>query len=184
MSQRKIRPIVSMVIVLVLTFGGITPAFAAPPANDSFNSAIAIGSLPFTTTQDTSEATVAGDDPTECHNNGSTWYAFTPGTDMLILADTVGSDYDTTLAVYTGTQGALTLVPGACNDDFHGLQSQVEFNATSGTTYYFLLGFCCGTGSNGGGNLVFSVYEEAPPANDHFAASETVASLPFSGTVE
>lgn len=184
MSHKKIRPLVSMIIVLVLTFGGITPVFAAPPANDNFNSAIDIGPLPFTTTQNTSEATVAGDDPVECHNNGSVWYAFTPAADMMVIADTIGSDYDTTLAVYTGTQGALTLVPEACNDDFHGLQSQVQFNATSGTTYYFLLGFCCGTGSNGGGNLVFSVYEEVPPANDHFAIAKAVASLPFSGTVE
>jgi hypothetical protein len=34
-----------------------TPAAAAPPSNDRESGAIAIGALPFTTSQDTSEAT-------------------------------------------------------------------------------------------------------------------------------
>jgi CSLREA domain-containing protein len=83
---------------------------------------------------------------------------------MTIGANTFGSNYDTVVSVYTGVRGALTLVPNACNDDFSGLQSRVQFDATGGTTYYFLIGFCCGVGGSGGGNLVFSV-EESLPAN-------------------
>jgi hypothetical protein len=48
---------------------------------------------------------------------------------------TEGSDFDTTLGVYTGsTVNALTLVAG--NDDFGpGLTSSVTFNAVAGNTY-------------------------------------------------
>lgn len=169
---------------MAIAFAGVIPALAAPPANDNFNSATVIGALPFTTTQDTSEATGAVDDPVECYSNGSVWYSFTATSDVLIAADTLGSNYDTTLAVYTGAQGALTLVPGACNDDFFGLQSKVEFNATSGTTYYFLLGVCCGNGGNGGGNLEFTVRGLVPPSNDNFADVESITSLPFSSSLD
>lgn len=82
---------------------------------------------------------------------------------MDIAANTFGSNYDTVLSVYTGSRGALAQVPNACNDDYNGLQSQVQFSATGGTTYYFLIGFCCGFGSNGGGYLMFSVQQYVPP---------------------
>lgn len=133
-------------------------------ANDEFENAVVIGALPFSDTRDTTGATSAADDPTTCHNNGSVWYQFTPPSDTTIMANTFGSDYDTTLAVFTGSRGALALVPNGCNDDFSGLQSLVEFNATGGTTYYFMLGFCCGNGGSGGGNLIFSVEEVSPPS--------------------
>ena len=38
-----------------------------------------------------------------------------------LTIDTFGSDYDTVLAVWTGSRGSLTNV--ACNDDSSGLQS-------------------------------------------------------------
>lgn len=141
-----------------------------PVANDDFDNAITVGALPFSDTRDTSTATSASDDPVDCHNNGSVWYQFTPPSDITIMANTFGSDYDTTLAVFTGSRGALELVPGGCNDDFSGLQSRVVFNAIGGTTYYFLLGFCCGNGASGGGNLIFSVeeYFPAPPQAGFF----------------
>jgi hypothetical protein len=132
--------------------------------NDDFDNAINISALPFSETQDTSTATSASDDPTTCFNNGSVWYQFTPPSDTTVAANTFGSDYDTTLAVFTGSRGTLELVPGGCNDDYTGLQSRVEFDATGGTTYYFMLGFCCGNGGTGGGNLIFSVEEVSPPS--------------------
>ncbi|NEQ13144.1 MAG: calcium-binding protein [Moorea sp. SIO3E2] len=48
--------------------------------------------------------------------------------------DTVGSNYDTTLAVYTGS-AVNSLTEIASNDDTFGLQSQVEFTVSAGTTY-------------------------------------------------
>ncbi len=158
------------------------PAALAQPSNDDFANATVIGSLPFSTTEDTSQATFDPSDPSGCSNNGSVWFAFTPPSNMPIQADTFGSDYDTVLSAWTGTQGALNLI--ACNDDFIGLQSKIRFHATGGTTYYFMLARCCGSGGNGGGNLHFSVDQIPAPGNDDFADATPIASLPFSATVD
>ena len=144
--------------------GEIQPdvTIAAIPANDDFDAAVDITALPFTDNQNTSEATTAADDPADpedpavCFIGGHTvWYQFTPSEDMRINANTSGSDYDTGIAVFTGTRGALTILD--CNDDvlvFREVQSSVTFDAVAGTTYYFMVGSCCGSD---GGNLVFNV---------------------------
>ncbi len=153
-------------------------AQAATAPNDSFSGATVITSLPFSTTEDTSEATSDPSDPSGCSSNGSVWFSFTPSSDMRLEADTLGSNYDTVLSAWTGTQGALNGV--ACNDDFSGLQSKITFAATAGTTYYFMVGFCCGSGGNGGSNLQFSVSQVLPPGNDNFASATPIGALPFS----
>ena len=151
------------------------------PTNDDFANPTVINGVPFSTTEDTSQATFDPSDPTACSSNGSVWFAYTPPSDMRIQADTFGSYYDTVLSAWTGTQGALNLI--ACNDDAIGLQSRVAFQATGGTTYYFMVAFCCGSGQNGGGSLTFSVSQIAPPGNDDFANATSIASLPFSDIV-
>jgi hypothetical protein len=158
------------------------PAALAQPANDDFANATVISSLPFSTTEDTSQATSGLGDPAECGNSGSVWFAFTPPSDMPIQADTFGSDYDTVLSAWTGTIGAFDRI--ACNDDFTGGQSKIRFHATGGTTYYFMVAICCGNGGNGGGNLQFSVDQIPPPGNDEFANATPIPSLPFSDTVD
>jgi hypothetical protein len=127
------------------------------PANDDFDNAQGMGPLPATAVLDnTNEATSADDDPEDCLIDGHTvWFTFTPSENMRINANTFGSDFDTGIAVYTGTRGALSLV--ICNDDAvlgQFVQSNVNFDAVAGTTYYFMVGSCCGSG---GGFLVFTV---------------------------
>lgn len=130
------------------------------PANDDFDDATVITTLPFIDNLNTSEATTeAGepadpDDPAVCFVGGHTvWYQFTPSEDMRINANTFGSDFDTGIAVFTSTDGALSFV--LCNDDAitgQFTQSNLNFDAVAGTTYYFMVGSCCGSD---GGNLVF-----------------------------
>jgi hypothetical protein len=128
----------------------------AVPANDEFANAVAISTLPFTDNLNTSEATAVGDPANDCLVDGHTvWYQFTPSVDMRLNANTFGSDYDTGIAVYTGTPPNLTQI--TCNDDAitgQFVQSNVNFDAAAGTTYYFMVGSCCGSD---GGNLVFRV---------------------------
>jgi hypothetical protein len=171
----------SIFVLIVIVAGIITPgtALAQPPANDDFDAAVVVGDLPFGTSISTADTTAATDDPTSCTNNGSVWFSFSPDRDMIVQANTFGSGYDTVLSAYTGSRGALTIVPGACNDDFGSLQSRVSFAATAGTTYYFLIGRCCGTGGSGGGSLNFSVAEVTTAPNDNFANAVAIASLPF-----
>jgi Secretion system C-terminal sorting domain len=64
------------------------------------------------------------------------WYKFV-GTGLNTTVSLCGSGYDTKIGVFSGTCAALVCVTG--NDDFCGLQSQVSFTATLGTTYYILV---------------------------------------------
>jgi hypothetical protein len=133
--------------------GGPTPPPPPPPpANDDFDNSTEIPGLPFAHAIDTRGATTAADDP-QCFGQGPTvWYSFTPSADTRIDANTFGSNYDTTLSVYTGSRGALTQIE--CNDDAQGLQSQVLYDAIAGETYFFMV---AAWDSGAGGDLTLSV---------------------------
>jgi PKD repeat protein len=178
-KQHIFRLIAAVGAGVVLTLAGPSTALAQP-SNDDFAGATTINSLPLSTTEDTSQATWDPSDPSGCSSNGSVWFAFTPSSNMQIEAYTFGSDYDTVLSAWTGSQGSLNLV--ACNDDFNGPQSRITFQAAAGTTYYFMVAVCCGDGFNGGGNLQFTVAQIIPPGNDDFADATTIGALPFSDT--
>ena len=111
----------------------------AQPGNDNFGSATVVTEVPFSdTVPNMDTATVEVDEPTEtCAPFGNTvWYTLTLGSGQDVSVDTAGSDFDTALAVWTGTGfGDLTLV--ACNDDplFGGLQARLTFMADAGVTY-------------------------------------------------
>jgi hypothetical protein len=161
--SQTVKIISKLLTALVLTISALgvyaPTTLAAPPSNDDFASATSVAEpLPFTDAINTSEATTAADAP-ECAGNGPTvWYAFTPSQDMLIQADTFGSDYDTTLSVYTGSPGSLTQI--ACVDDTAGtVQSAVIMNVLATETYYFMVGSYA---SVPGGNLVFTVNQLQP----------------------
>jgi hypothetical protein len=74
------------------------------------------------------------------------WFQWTPP--LLVLSSgmvtfsTLGSDFDTTMGVYTGSGvNNLTQVPTAINDDDSGgyLNSQVSFYANFGTSYFIAI---------------------------------------------
>jgi hypothetical protein len=138
-------------LVLTLMLLSVAIAFAQAPDNDNFSSATMITELPFESTINTGEATTAGDDPVGCFelNEGATvWYAFTPPEDMRIVIDVSASDYNATMVVATGSPGSFNII--TCGSSY----SQEGFEATAGTTYYFMIGTL---GGGPGGNLVFSV---------------------------
>ncbi len=111
-----------------------------PPPNDDIDNSTPITPLPYTTAQDTTYATIAGDDPIFPCGSSDTgsetvWYAITPAVSGVFHADTFGSGYDTMLALWTGTRGGLTNV--ACNDDAGGtVQSEVNVGVQAGVHYY------------------------------------------------
>jgi hypothetical protein len=132
-------------------------AFAAAPSNDRVNRATPVSSLPFQDVLNTSAATTSMNDPV-CVGQGPTvWFRYRASQDGPVTANTFGSDYDTTLSVYTSTPGRM-LTQIACNDDDDGLQSSVLFQATAGVTYYMMVGAYA---SGPGGQLTFSV-EDSP----------------------
>jgi hypothetical protein len=122
----------------------------APPANDNIANAIPITSSSFIGTVDNSAATTEMTDPTPLCSGGpspstnprtkTVWWSLTSATGGTFIVSTIGSVYDTTLSVWTGTPGSLTNV--ACNDDVSGgqyTQSLLSFAATAGTKYYIMV---------------------------------------------
>ncbi|MGJ8593728.1 MAG: hypothetical protein ACSHXF_14345 [Aquaticitalea sp.] len=140
-----------------------------PPANDLCADAtpIACGGSVSGTTVDSSTtgvptATCSG---FSFNTAGGVWHTFTVPTTQIVTMDTAGSDFDTKLAVYSGSCGTFTCVTG--NDQGTGIspQSLVTFTAVPGTTYYaYVTGFGTATG-----NYVLNASCMTPPpapAND------------------
>ncbi|MDP3768491.1 MAG: S8 family serine peptidase, partial [Dehalococcoidia bacterium] len=113
-----------------------SPSGPPPPANDDFADAVAAGEpLPYGNAQTTAFATTEVGEPSPCGGIASTvWYSFTPTSDAPIEVSTVGSNYDTVLAIYSGPS-LDSLALAGCNDDFSSLQSRVQFTANADTTY-------------------------------------------------
>ncbi len=110
-------------------------------ANNNFVNQIAMRS-PSSRMEITTGATLETGEPRPCGSIGATvWFSVTAGGSGTAVIDTVGglTNYDTVLAAYTGSSlGGLTNI--ACNDDYGGLQSQITFACTVGTTYRVQLG--------------------------------------------
>jgi len=115
-------------------------------ANDDFDSAETITSLPFIHVQSTPGATTAVDDPIPQNDCGSgadghsVWFEYTPTSDLTLEINTLLSDYDTVLSVWTGTRG--NLIEEDCNDDEpinDDNQSYLVLDMIAGTTYYILV---------------------------------------------
>jgi len=115
-------------------------ALAQAPPNDNIAAAVTFTSVvpPFSNSVNTEEATTQPGEPSCFGSTATVWDAFTPTLSQPIAINTFSSTYDTTLAVYTGEPGSLEQI--ACNDQFGGDQSQVNFNATAGETYYVQAG--------------------------------------------
>ncbi|MCI0399459.1 MAG: pre-peptidase C-terminal domain-containing protein [Chloroflexi bacterium] len=62
------------------------------------------------------------------------WYRFTPAVSGWVTIETIGSNYDTVLAIYAGS--CASMVQLACNDDEVGFTSQVAVSVVAGQTYY------------------------------------------------
>ncbi|RPJ25446.1 MAG: hypothetical protein EHM33_14500, partial [Chloroflexi bacterium] len=111
----------------------------ASPVNDDFDTPEVIDTLSYSNIQGgLFTATTALDDPLgSCYSDQgyqTVWYQYVADANRTISVDTYGSNYDTVLAAWAGSRGALSEI--ACNDDAVGLQSQVIFDVTAGGTYF------------------------------------------------
>ena len=124
--------------------GTVVVSGTTAPPNDQCSAAVVMtaGTL---YTANTAGATATGDPSPSCASFGKgVWYSFTPAASGLITISTCTSDFDTVLAVYTGSCGSLSSVSGGCNDDngasCTGSRASVAFTGTAGTTYRILAG--------------------------------------------
>lgn len=139
---------------------------AAPP-NDAVSSASVITGVPFADAIDTTGATVGADDPSmlcgASQNSNTVWYRLSLSATTTLAIDTLGSDYDTVLAVFAGRPGNLQWV--ACNDDAMGTQSRLSFVAEGNHDYYIEV---ADYGSPGGGTLYLAINPIADETRNAF----------------
>jgi hypothetical protein len=114
------------------------PCPGPPPGGDGerIEDAIVIPSLPYS---DSGNTCGYIQDYTDCvYNAGAPdkVYAYMPAAAGAISVSLCGSGYDTALWVYAGGEGNTV----GCNDDFCGLQSEIDnINVTGDVTYYIVI---------------------------------------------
>lgn len=109
------------------------------PANDDFANAAILSGATVETTGINRRATT---EPGEQHHAGipggaSVWWKWTAPATGVAVVNTIGSDFDTLLAVYSGTSVSRLTTIGS-NDDFgaFGTASRVGFHCVAGQTYH------------------------------------------------
>jgi hypothetical protein len=120
------------VILLIVGVAGL--GFGAPPANDDCTQATVVTTLPFGESISTTDATQAPDDPQVCAGGGgpTVWYRVIPPSTGTLCVRTCGATaYDSVLAAFDGTCGALGAAL-TCNDDSCGLRSRITVPVTAG----------------------------------------------------
>ncbi len=154
----------------------------AAPANDQFANRLALPSCPAGVVDSTNvNATKEAGEPNHAGDAGgaSVWYSWTASVSGSVTVDTLGSNFDTLLAVYTGA-AVNSLTPVAQNDDIvpvTNVRSRVTFNATAGTAY--LIAVDGKGGATGNFRLTFTV-----PSNDPLAFAAVIGGTTGSLTVD
>lgn len=161
------------------------PGCSGGPANNCFASPTSVAAGGQTITQSTTGATTETGEPAPCGSIGATvWFTWTPTASGTATFETVGSNYDTVLAVYTGS--TLTgLTNRGCNDDIAAgnLQSRVSFSVTSGTTYRIQAGGYQGATGSLTLRVVAPGASCGTPANNNFACATTITARPYTTTL-
>lgn len=160
------------------------------PANDSFSAATALTGSQGGVSGRNHNGTKQNGEPNHAGNPGgrSVWFSWTAPAGGDVVIDTMGSTFDTLLAVYTGGNvNNLTLV--AQNDDAVPLDlngdgtndsafiffSRVTFAAVSGTTYRIAVdGHNEGIAALTGSVSLHYYFASAPPANNDFASASVL----------
>ena len=187
MHRGAFRATTALTIVALMTLVLAAPTFAAAPSNDTHAGSVAVSSIPFTASLNTTEATTDADDAeanAACGapaTDASVWYSITPGSDTDLVVDVGASDYSAGVIVVSGSPGSFALVtcgPGA-----------VAFTALSGETYSILAFDDQQDGAGTGGTLNITIDLVPPPPSideltiDHVAHFTKAGSAIVSGTV-
>jgi hypothetical protein len=134
-------------ILAAAAFAGLSSVMAlvpAPPANDNFASAASLG-IGSSSAVDNTYATAQPGEPVHFTYGGSLrpshslWWKFVPTFNGYVQFDTVGSNYDTVLSVYTGT--VLTSLTRVAQNNDPDVQPPVTTSilripVTKGVTYH------------------------------------------------
>lgn len=120
----------------------LIPVAIGPPANDHFASAQLLDPAFTSVSSYNLNATAEAGEPAHVGTAArSIWFSWSPSINQNVILDTLGSTYDTVMAVYCGNSlDALTKI--ASNDDASYpsiLQSRISFAATATTNYWIVV---------------------------------------------
>lgn len=158
--------------------GSVTLRVTNPPANDNFASAISLGNtLPISNTGSNVYGSKEQGEPDHAASQGypkggaSVWWTWSATATGKVTVSTSGSDFNTLLAVYTGSSvGTLTFI--AANNDFNGQEtSTLTFQAIAGTAYMIAVDGQFGAS----GNISIDLRAANAPANDDFASATVLS---------
>jgi len=111
------------------------------PLNDNFTQRLSLSGAVSIMNGSNENATKESSEPTSPVSAGgkSVWWTWTAPTDGTVTVDTVGSSFDTTLAVYTGNSLS-TLINVASDDDSGGQRaSRLSFMSAVGMSYQIVV---------------------------------------------
>lgn len=156
------------------------PVQAAPPDNDGFAAATAVGGLPFSAAVDLTEATTEPSEPFGCASiQGDVWYQLTAANAGSIRVTLTTSDSQLWAAAYRDTGGGIAGLQ-AVNPCIYANQPAVVSVAAGDTVYLQVnRGFSASVLT---ARLDVELVE--PPVNDAFADATPVFALPFQNTVD
>ena len=94
-----------------------------------------------------------------------------------MLISTAGSSYNATLAVFTGSRGALSQVASVCDQ----VSNELRFDAVGATTYYIQVGVFTSTPVS---NLALSLVAVPAPSNDDIGTATAITSMPYTAQLD
>ncbi|HEY3324792.1 MAG TPA: autotransporter-associated beta strand repeat-containing protein [Planctomycetota bacterium] len=153
-----------------------------PPGNDNFANAYVLTGFPVSTTGVNMGATLEAGEPAAyagVTNGASVWWKWTAPANQDVIVSTSGSDFDTLLSIFTGSDvTSLALV--ADNDNFGaGQLSELTFSAVGGTTYMIVV-----DGSYGAtGPISLGISEAAAPVITSPLVASYAARTDFTYTI-
>ncbi|HYG97260.1 MAG TPA: hypothetical protein VD741_09160, partial [Solirubrobacterales bacterium] len=155
-------------------------AAEAAPTNDAFTAATALSPTPPIVKEgDTFGAGKESGEPNHAGSPGghSVWYSWTPSSSgpVSVQAGSCFGGFEAAVGVYTGASvDALTPVASNASpfpvDCFFSERPQAEWQAVAGTTYWIAVD------GKDGSEGTFTLELSGPPANDDFAAAESLPS--------
>ncbi|HYG75504.1 MAG TPA: Ig-like domain-containing protein [Planctomycetota bacterium] len=143
------------------------------PRNDDFAGRVLVSGATATAYGSTQNASPQTGEPNHAglSPKSSIWYSWSAPSNGLVTITTAGSNFDTVLAVYTGSAvNALTEISSNDDESTNVLSSRVTFSATSGTVYQIVVdGYLVAEG--GGRDVQLNLTQAgATPPNDAFAS--------------
>ena len=153
---------------------------ASPPGNDSFSTPEDLGPVTDEIVSGTNiGASKQAGEPNHAGATGgaSVWYSWTAPLSGPYRLNTCYNDFDTLLAVYTGS-AVNSLTPIASSDDACGPGSGLEFAAVQGVQYRIAV-----DGYSGAmGSFSLELYKPNPPFNDNFGSATTLSGFTANAT--